>query len=534
MDSLHKKPQKKYLPPLPEESFSSPALRKAKSSFSHSFSLPPKKISRTTTQESSHKKRHPRKPFRVKKFFITLFAFFFLVIVVGVFFLFWRSSQVSQTAFIKDHSGNILTETAKQLMGQKKTREPLQGEEDGRVNILLLGKAGKDYPGQNLTDTIIVASIDTKERKTALISLPRDFYAKIPDTNTSTKLNAFYFYGKNENDPFRVIRSAVSEITGLPIHYAIALDYDGFIKTIDALGGINVTVERDFYDPSYPGPNYSFEPFELKKGFHTLNGTIALKYVRERHDDPQGDFGRSARQQQVIQAIKNKAFTIKTFLNPFTVYDLLGAIESNIKTDFSLKEIESFLTLIQDVDTQNINTLVVDAWRKDSLLRVSHIVLDSGQQMFTLVPRTGTYQEIQESSKNIFSNTDTQIRTRKIVEEKAKILLINTTKKPQLATNVSELLSDLGFENVEVVSTPDATELARTYVRKLSENTKAFSLDEIIKKIPATLSGESLDDFMPKKISPDTDFALVLGNDILPNYLWEKGTVEEYLKGTGE
>lgn len=522
MDSLRRKPTPPKLPPLPKNTSNPVPKKKSSPPFSHSLKLPP---------------HDPplRKKGTIKKKLRSVFHIFLwlllLIILTGASLIFWRAYQISQFTLSVSSQENSFSETAKQFFTpSKEARTPLHGEQEGRINLLLLGKAGKDYPGQNLTDTIIIASIDVIHRKTSLLSLPRDLYVRIPETNTSTKLNALYYYGRNDIDPFEVIRSTITEITDLPIHYAIALDYDGFTSIVDALGGINVSVERDFYDPSYPGPNYSYETFEIKKGFHTLDGKTALKYVRERHNDPQGDFGRSARQQQVLQSIKNKAFTLNTFLNPFTVYTLLSAIEENIRTDLSLEEIKSLLTLIQDVDTQNVSTSVVDAWKKESLLRVSHIALENGQNMFVLVPRTGNYEEIHQLASEIFTQDERASRIQEIKKEQAGILLIDSTGNIQLTHNVRDLLFDLGFTNVTIESPISINPLSKTYIRKISSHTKPYSVDELLKKIPASLSGEAFNDFLPKNIPEDKDLAIILGNDIIPNYMWEKGTLEEYLK----
>ena len=457
----------------------------------------------------------------------------FLVLLFSLLFV-ARMQSMSHTTFVSRHSDNILAETAKRLMrSQNHTREPLKGEEEGRVNILLLGKTGKNYPGTDLTDTIIIGSIDTKTNKTSMMSLPRDLYVRIGDTQSSTKINALYLYGKKQNteDSFEFIRSAVEEVTGLPIHYTVTVDYDAFVRVVDALGGINVTVERDFYDPRYPGPNYSYETFELKKGFHTLDGETALKYVRERHDDPQGDFGRSARQQQVLQSIKNKVFTLETFLNPLTLYSLLGTLEDTVRTDLSPKEMESLVSLIQQVDTHNVHNYVVDAWKRDSLLRVSHINLENGVRMFALVPRTGNYQEIHETARNIFALESQTARRERIESEQPNILLLNTNQNNRVTSQVTELLEDLGFREISTNTPADTTPLPRSFVIKHSENSKNYSLDELLKKIPASLAGESLSTYLPKNIPQDTDFIVLLGSDVVPHYTWEKASVEEYLKG---
>jgi LCP family protein required for cell wall assembly len=142
------------------------------------------------------------------------------------------------------------------------TGQALSGESEGRINILLLGRAGERYPGRNLTDTVMLLSLDMKKKRAGLLSLPRDLFAPIPGTGLSTKLNSLYQIGLNENVGTEILRDSVAEITGLPIHYSVMIDFDGFERMIDALGGIRVDVQRDIHDERYPGKNYSYETFD--------------------------------------------------------------------------------------------------------------------------------------------------------------------------------------------------------------------------------------------------------------------------------
>lgn len=279
-------------------------------------------------------------------------------------------------------------------------RTPLDGESAGRVNILLLGKGNEFHPGQNLTDTLMIASINTKTKKIALLSLPRDFYVHIPGTKIPIKINALYQYGLTNNLGVGPIIGAIQTLTDLRIHYFLLADFDAFTSIVDALGGINVEVLRNITDTRYPGPNYSYQTFAVKKGLQKMDGATALKYVRSRHGDPEGDFGRAKRQQQTLQAIKNKAFSLGTFANPLTMGKLLDAISDNIRTDMSLTDMSSLMSLTKNLDTQNITTVVVDAWKPNSLLRVSNF-----GRAFGLVPRAGkyNYNEIGELADTIFN-----------------------------------------------------------------------------------------------------------------------------------
>ena len=124
-------------------------------------------------------------------------------------------------------------------------RVALRGEDRGRINILLLGRAGEKYPGRNLTDTVMVASIDTQDKRIGFLSLPRDLYVEIPKTGLSTKLNSLYQYGLDSGQGIDPLESAITDITGLSIDYFIALDFDGFEKIVDTVGGVSIDAERD-------------------------------------------------------------------------------------------------------------------------------------------------------------------------------------------------------------------------------------------------------------------------------------------------
>lgn len=319
------------------------------------------------------------------------------------------------------------------------TGTALRGETAGRVNILLLGRAGEKYPGRNLTDTIMLLSLDTEKKLVGLLSLPRDLFAPIPGTGLSTKLNSLYQIGLNEDDGAEILRESVAEITGQPIHYYAMIDFDGFERMIDALGGIQVEVMRDIYDPRYPGKNYSYETFELKKGWQRLDGKTALKYARERHDDPEGDFGRTKRQQQIMQAVRDQVWSIPTFLNPFTLSGFLESLGESVTTDIPPEEFGRVIELARSIDTKNVSTIVIDAWKKESLLRVSHVE-NGGVRAFILVPRSGTWSEIRDAAEHLFEANTLEMKREAMKKESARILVLAA---PRYRANAEALVADI-------------------------------------------------------------------------------------------
>ncbi|OGI21354.1 MAG: hypothetical protein A2808_01675 [Candidatus Moranbacteria bacterium RIFCSPHIGHO2_01_FULL_55_24] len=470
-----------------------------------------KSVIRQPEPERESPSRQPERLFHWKRIFFSLLAALALGTFIFLAFFLWKGITTGKKIQIENRSAaSFWTE----LKGLAKNfgsgeRVSLKQDENGRINILLLGRAGEKYPGRNLTDTVMLMSIDTEKRKVALLSLPRDLYTEIPGTGTYTKINALYQYGLSASRSTAPIEEAVETITGQPIHYFFILDFDGFEKAIDSLGGIEVDVVKDFYDTRYPGKNYSYETFELKRGWQTLDGATALKYVRERHDDPDGDFGRARRQQQVLQAMKNKAFSLGTFLNAGTLNSLLDTLGDSVKTDASLAELESLLFLSRSVDTRNIETVVIDAWKKESLLRVSHVEWN-GVRAFVLVPRIGNWSEIRDRSEHIFEQEAFAKRKSEIEREDPQVVLLVSGRDFPAAERLKRLFQDeTGIRSIRIqVGTLDRWPEQSIIVDRSSLG-KPWSLDELMKKLPLAKK-DSLPGGLP--LDRSSDFVILVGN----------------------
>ncbi len=473
--------------------------------------------------------KKPRKPTFLKKPALWLFLFLIIAGLAYGSFLAYKIYYIGKKINIENTSPPSFLQTAKSLTSASSF--DLKGYEDGRINILLLGIGGKGHPGQNLTDTIMLASLNTETNQVALYSIPRDMYVKIPDENYSAKINTLYQIGlggaKNDSvSGANLIVKTVEELIAQKINYCAVLNFGGFEKIIDTIGGINIMNERDMNDPGYPGPGYSYAPFKLEKGFHHLDGATALKYARERHNDPEGDFGRAKRQQQVIQAAKNKVFSAGTFLNPIAVNNLLDALGNNIITNAAPAEIVSFLELARRMDTQNINNVVLDAWNKDSLLKIVRI-----NNFSALVPRIGNLSEIQELAENIFDLNVLKRRRAEIEKEDANIIIINASGDYKVLNAVKKLLSvNLNYKNVAIANAGKFIS-DKTTVYDLENGAKPFTLDELAAKLPAAVSCLIGADIQ-KLISPpaggkNTDMVLVIGKDLEERYNMDEATIED-------
>ncbi|MDI6777714.1 MAG: LCP family protein [Patescibacteria group bacterium] len=457
------------------------------------------------------------------------FFFWFMIaaIVLGLAFLtafalaykFYSTSRKVITENPPDSFFGSLTDIA---FSKKKI---LRGEENGRINILLLGLAGENYPGENLTDSIIVASVNPKTYQTAMLSVPRDFYVRIPDTNSYTKINALYARGHDrhgkETEGVEDLKSALTEITGLPIHYYVALDFDGFKKVIGELGGVKIQVPKDIHDERYPGPNFSYQTFDIKQGLQTLDGETALKYARTRHDED-GDFGRAYRQQLILESARSKAFSIGTLLDVAAVNNILNILGDHLRTDVGLDELESFLELSEKIDTHLTINKVLDAGQPDSLTAVSHVFLGR-VRAFILIPRTGNYDEIQELAKDIFNLDLIERKKKEIENEKAIATIVNRSGSANFGQKLATLLGKMGYD-AKIAKSVEVSPRQDSVIFDISK-TKPFSLEDMAKKFSAEISQNFSANL--SAACANADLCLVAGSDLTDNLDYEEDTVKE-------
>ena len=236
----------------------------------------------------------------------------------------------------------------------------------GRTNVLLLGIGGTGHEGPDLTDSMILASIDQSTHRVSLLSLPRDIWVQ----SMQAKINTAYYYGG-----INLEKTVVEEVTGLPVHYVVMVDFAGFVKAIDAVGGVDVMVDRTFDDYQYPIPGKEtaepesarYEHIHFDAGSTHMDGATALKFARSRHavGDEGTDFARSARQQKIIVAFKNKLFSGSTLLNFDTLQKVENSFVGSVTTDIDAGQYGSFFKLFlgfeksgQAIQSINIDDLL--------------------------------------------------------------------------------------------------------------------------------------------------------------------------------
>lgn len=358
-----------------------------------------------------------------------------------------------------------------------------------RINVLFLGKAVPGYPGSNLTDTIILASVNPTTYQGSMLSIPRDLYVEIPGTRRYTKINSIYVYGLNQGGHERGIKlleEVVTKVTGQKIDYYAMVNFDAFEKVIDAIAGVDVQVEEDIYDNRYPGPNYSYQTFEIKKGMNHLDGATALKYVRVRHNAG-GDFGRARRQQQIVEAAKDKFFQKRGIREGISFFnEMLKIVEGNVKTDIGFSDYFPFLLLVKDLSMPQVVNKVLD--NQEGGLLESYNPVMGRVVAYTLRPRSGNYFEIHKLASNIF-NLDRFERYEKLRrDENSKVAVIAHPGYASYVPKTIEILRKNGYK----IASSEGYNLERVFVWQRKSGAKIpasdregedISLDSLISKI---------------------------------------------------
>ncbi len=302
---------------------------------------------------------------------------------------------------------------------------------DGRTNILLLGsdrraEDPKDIPQR--ADTILVASIGRIDNNLVLISIPRDLWVSSPVCGRCkiTEVYAYATINKSELTPEEAIQTAVEEVLDIPIHYYGVINFELFKDVINTLGGVKVNVDQAFDDYEYPQEGKEadlcgrtqeevdmvvekgesllsivpcrYEHISFTVGMHEMDGETALKFARSRHgtNNEGTDFARSARQQKVIMAVKSKATSLGTLLNPKKVQELYALYKDTITTNVDFGTLQEFYLLSQKVDFAGVRTIVLDdrsAANEGGLLYSPVDTIYYGGK-YVLLPRAGNFSQV--------------------------------------------------------------------------------------------------------------------------------------------
>ena len=439
--------------------------------------------SETTNKPKKAKKMH-KKPVSKKRKIITGILLFIVLILLGgvIWFILWGNDIIAK---ITGGQGNIFDLFTENYVD-------LKTDENGRTNILAFGTSGYNmdgdegngtHDGAQLTDSIMVISLDQKTGDVAMLSLPRDLKASSTCTATG-KINEIYWCnnmdGNDEQSGAEALSNEVGKILDLDFQYYAHLNWGSLIQIVNTLGGIEVTLDEDISDYGWTGA--VFKAGET----YTIDGDQALGLARARHGTASGDFTRGASQQKILIGIKDKV--LEKQLSLTDIISLASTLGDNLRTNFSIDEMKSLAHLTYDFDFNNIRQ--VSLIEPEKLMTTGTI---NGISYVLPVGGNGNYSNIRAYVAKMFSSDPKQY-------EDPTILILNANDTPGAAANEKIKLEEDNYPTIYVDDVPATGEFENEYTlyartedkpgtKKLLEekyNTTAKTLEELPAGIDTT------------------------------------------------
>jgi len=452
--------------------------------------------------------RHKRR-FRLnKKVIKRIILVIIILIVLAAGFIGVRAFIASSKIF----NGNIFD-----LLS---TAQPLKTDQYGRSNIVIFGTSEDDpgHPGSDLTDSIMIVSIDQKNKNAAMVSVPRDLWVKYGqacDAGYEGRVNAVYSCysdgGSDEVTGANALKDNIGDNFGMDIQYYAHVNYTVVKQVVDAVGGVEVTIQSS--DPR----GILDRNFDWKCGYRcyyvkyangptgTMDGEHALFLARARGDDngqatyglPNGNFDREKNQQKILTAIKTKATSAGTLSNPVAVTNLIDAMGNNVRTNFSGGEIKTLISLAQDIPTDKIKSV--------SLVEPGNSVVTTGNVSGQSIvrPVEGIYD---------FSGIRTYLRQKFQVtnangEEAAIIDVLNGSSRTGVAGAKAEELTEAGFE-IGTVGDTDSNNYPTLSWYDLSGGKSPKAAAKLKQELGLASSGTTL----PVGVQAEGDFVIIIGD----------------------
>ena len=396
----------------------------------------------------------------------------------------------------------------------------LKGEDQGRVNILLAGNSADDpgHNGANLTDSIMLISLDTADNTGYLLSIPRDLYVNYATNScpygNSGKINAVYECGQaiNFNQPgyttggMGLLEKVVDQDFGVNVDYTALIDYAGLRDAVNAVGGISFTVNSPDSCGLYDG-NRDYATggilVNLSNGTHVLNGEQALDLARARGDPPypscgyeNGDFTRTQNQRQELLSLKSKILSVGVLSNPAKLTSLLDTFGNSVQTSFQANEILRLYSLSKKIPNSSIQSIGlsnsnVNLVKTTDINGISYVIPTAGLNDFS---------DIQNYLQRLNSSDP-------VVKEDASVEILNGSNTDGLAAQTETTLTDKGLN---VVGIGDDSVRPATVILVLNKNkpaTEAY-LKSMFKVTPTTNAAA-----YPETEGYSADFVIILGED---------------------
>jgi LCP family protein required for cell wall assembly len=386
----------------------------------------------------------------------------------------------------------------------------LKGEGSGRVNVLLLGRGGGNHEGPDLTDSMMVASIDPINHTTTLVSLPRDLWVNVPNAgvmkiNAAWETGEFKYYGgkvvTGSTNPkaiasgFNLADQTVGQVLGINIDYNILVNFQAFQQAVDTVGGVTVNVPTPLVDPTMAWENGN-NPILAQAGVQNFDGAQALLYVRSR--ETSSDFARAARQRAVLVALKSKIETLGTLSNPLKISGLISAFGNNVQTDLSLSNASRLYSIVKNISDDKVTSTDL-ATAPNQYVTTGNI---AGQSI--VLPTAGlfNYGGIQQYVRGLLKDPY-------IIKENAKVLVLNGTNTPTLATNEAAVLKTYGYNVIGVANTP-ASNWTQTTLVNLTNGKDPYTQHYLEERFDV----KAIDHLSDKTIPTNgADFVIILGSN---------------------
>lgn len=367
--------------------------------------------------------------------------------------------------------------------------EPWTGQD--RLNILLLGLDQRDDEvGQpSRSDTMIILTVDPVNKTAAMLSIPRDLWVSIPGVGEN-KINTAHFFGEAQRKDYGPVlaKKTVEQNFGIPIHYYARVNFRGFERLVDTIGGIDVDVPRPVLDDEYPLETGGVKRIFIPAGWQHMDGQVALEYARSRHSD--SDFGRNRRQQQVLVAAKDKALQLDMLPK---LPSMLGILRESVTTDIPAGSVLSLAQLARSVGSQNIASVAID----DTMVTTYNT-----DQAYYLVPK---WPEIKSLIAEVFT-VPTQADEPIEQQETARIEVLNGTQRSGMAAMTGSLLRDKGFVVVRI-DNADRDDYRETVIVDYAGKSIAAGNIARLLSVPSTAVSDSASG------DEDVDITVILGDD---------------------
>lgn len=355
-----------------------------------------------------------------------------------------------------------------EFIGAMSSNVKLKTDGKGRTNVLIFGTSGYDmkgtvdgeeeHDGAQLTDSIMLVSLDQETKDLAMVSLPRDLY--VGNTCTSTgKVNEVYYCsnlnGDDEESGAAALESTIAEIFDVDIQYRVHVDWGALVQVVDSIGGITVTLDEDIEDDWTGTYVKAGEPVDL-------NGERALGLARARHGTEMGDFTRGNSQQKILKAIQDKI--VKDGLDLSEALNLVDAVGDNVRMNFSIEELKTVFNIAKETS--------LDAMRQVPLIdyaeNIAYLTTADMNGISYVVPSDGisNYDSIQSYIRKMFASDPA-------AREDAKIAVLNGSGVYGAALKEQARLSLEGFTIVDVSDAPDGVYDSKYYVYNITDNAPA-------------------------------------------------------------